>query len=137
MADPQQVGVHTYVIDNILSVFPSFPLSLFSSTDSNVTLLLTMVGGDSVTPTEVALVDAMGSQTINGTLENIAGGDYLVTMTNVPTGEFVVRVVGEKRSLRSSNSIFQRQSVTQFRASSVVITVSTVLSFVERSYLKQ
>ncbi|KAA0722078.1 hypothetical protein E1301_Tti009174 [Triplophysa tibetana] len=43
-------------------------------------------------------------------------------MTNVPTGEFVVRVMGEKSSLRSSNNFFQRQSVTQFKASSLVIT---------------
>lgn len=107
----------------------SLIFSLFSSTDSNVTLLLTVVGGESVTPTEVALVDAVGSQTINGTLENVAGGDFIVTMTNVPTGEFVVRLMGEKSSLRSSNNVFQRQSVTQLKASSVIITVSTVLLF--------
>lgn len=81
------------------------------------------MGGDSVTPTEVALVEASGSQIIIGTLEKIADGDFLVKMNSVPAGEFVVRVMGERTSSRSSNDRFQRQSVTQHRASSVVITV--------------
>ncbi len=71
------------------------------------------MGGDSVTPTEVALVEASGSQIIIGTLEKIADGDFLVTMNSVPAREFVVRVMGERTSSRSSNYRFQRQSVTQ------------------------
>ncbi|XP_016346609.1 von Willebrand factor A domain-containing protein 7-like [Sinocyclocheilus anshuiensis] len=90
--------------------------------NGNVTLLLTVMGGDTVTPTEVALVEASGSQTIIGTLEKVADGDFLVTMNRVPAGEFVVRVMGERNSLRSSNGRFQRQSVTQHRTSSVIIT---------------
>ncbi|XP_056092826.1 von Willebrand factor A domain-containing protein 7-like [Rhinichthys klamathensis goyatoka] len=93
--------------------------------NSNITLLLTVMGGDSVTLTEVSLVEASGSQTINGTLERVAVRDFLVTMNSVPAGEFVVRVFGERSSSRSSNSLFQRQSVTQNRASSVVITATT------------
>ncbi|KAK7165961.1 hypothetical protein R3I93_005902 [Phoxinus phoxinus] len=93
--------------------------------NSNITLLLTVMGGDSVTLTEVSLVEASGSQAINGTLERVADRDVLVTMNSVPAGEFVVRVIGERSSSRSSNSLFQRQSVTQNRASSVVITAIT------------
>ncbi|XP_058629417.1 von Willebrand factor A domain-containing protein 7-like isoform X2 [Onychostoma macrolepis] len=93
--------------------------------NSNVTLLLTVMGGDSVTPTEVALVETSGSQIIIGTLEKIADGDFLVTMNSVPAGEFIVRVMGERTSSRSSNDCFQRQSITQHRASSVVITAWT------------
>ncbi len=50
-----------------------FSLSLcsFPAADSNVTLLLSVIGGDSVTPTEVALVEASGSQTVLGTLERL------------------------------------------------------------------
>ncbi|XP_016300112.1 uncharacterized protein LOC107656686, partial [Sinocyclocheilus anshuiensis] len=93
--------------------------------NSNVTLLLTIMGGDTVTPTEVALVESSGSQSINGTLEKIADGKFLVTMNSVPAGEFVVRVMGERSSSRSSNGGFQRQSITQHRASSLVITART------------
>ncbi len=69
-------------------------------------------------------MEASGSQTVLGTLEKVADGDFLVTMNSVPAGEFIVRVKGERTFSRSSNSRFQRQSVTQLRASSVVITVS-------------
>ncbi|XP_016417287.1 von Willebrand factor A domain-containing protein 7-like [Sinocyclocheilus rhinocerous] len=93
--------------------------------NSNITLLLTVMGGDTVTPTEVALVEASGSQTIIGTLEKVADGDFLVTMNRVPAGGFVVRVMGERNSLRSSNGRFQRQSITQHRTSSVIITALT------------
>ncbi|KAI2668273.1 von Willebrand factor A domain-containing protein 7 [Labeo rohita] len=103
--------------------------------DSNITLLLTIVGGDSVTPTEVALVEASGSQTITGTLEKTADGDFLVTMNSVPAGEFVVRVMGESSSSRSSNGRFQRQSVTQHRASSVVITVRSGFLALVKKYI--
>ncbi len=112
----------------------------FSATDSNVTLLRTVMGGDSVTPTEVALVEASGLQIIIGTLEKIADGDFLVTMNSVPAGEFVIRVMGERISSRSSNDRFQRQSVTPYRASSVVITVSsgflTLVKLILKLYLQ-
>ncbi|XP_052410113.1 von Willebrand factor A domain-containing protein 7-like [Carassius gibelio] len=91
----------------------------------NVTLLLTIMGGDTVSPTEVALVKSSDSQSINGTLEKLAEGKFLVTMNSVPAGEFVVRVIGERSSSRSSNGRFQRQSITQQRASSLVITAWT------------
>ncbi|XP_026093212.1 von Willebrand factor A domain-containing protein 7-like [Carassius auratus] len=91
----------------------------------NVTLLLTIMGGDTVSPTEVALVKSSDSQSINGTLEKLADGKFLVTMNSVPAGEFVVRVIGERSSSRASNGRFQRQSITQQRASSLVITAWT------------
>uniref|UniRef100_A0A8C2HZ49 von Willebrand factor A domain-containing protein 7-like n=1 Tax=Cyprinus carpio TaxID=7962 RepID=A0A8C2HZ49_CYPCA len=91
----------------------------------NVTLLLTIMGGDTVTPTEVALVKSSDSQSINGTLEKLADGKFLVTVNSVPAGEFVVRVMGERSSSRSSNGRFQRQSITQQRTSSLVITART------------
>ncbi|XP_073698677.1 von Willebrand factor A domain-containing protein 7-like [Garra rufa] len=91
----------------------------------NVTMLLTIMGGDTVTPTEVALVEASGSQVIIGTLEKVAVENFLVTMNSVPAGEFIVRVIGERNSSGLLNSRFQRQSVTQHRASSVIITAQT------------
>ncbi|XP_030643649.1 von Willebrand factor A domain-containing protein 7-like [Chanos chanos] len=88
----------------------------------NATLLVTVTGGDSVNVTEVALVEASGSGVVNGTLEDLGSGDYLVTVTTVPTEKFFVRVRGESAISGSTLNNFQRQSTTQFRASNVSIT---------------
>ncbi|XP_062852457.1 von Willebrand factor A domain-containing protein 7-like [Trichomycterus rosablanca] len=90
--------------------------------NSNVTLLVSMLGGDSVRPTEVALVEASSSNFVTGTLENVSSGQYLATINSIPSGEFTVRVVGDSSSTKSSSNRFQRQSSTQFQASNVTIT---------------
>ncbi|KAI4895401.1 hypothetical protein NFI96_022024 [Prochilodus magdalenae] len=91
-------------------------------TYSNVTLLVSMVGGDNVRPTEIALVEASSSNSYNGTLKEIGSGKFMVTINNVPAGEFVVRVVGESSFSKASNGLIQRQSSTQLQASSVTVT---------------
>ncbi|XP_053478034.1 von Willebrand factor A domain-containing protein 7-like [Ictalurus furcatus] len=93
---------------------------------TNVTLLVSMVGGDTVSPTEVSLVEASSSNSLNGTLEEVASGQYLVTFNSIPAREFTVRVVGQISSSRSSDNTFQRQSPTQFQASAVNITTEPV-----------
>ncbi|XP_030643648.1 von Willebrand factor A domain-containing protein 7-like [Chanos chanos] len=90
--------------------------------DGNATLLVTVTGGESVKLTEVALVEASGSGVVNGTLQDVGGGDYLVTVTSVPAEKFVVRVRGESTLSRSTPNIFQRQSSTQLSASNISIT---------------
>ncbi|XP_045070728.1 von Willebrand factor A domain-containing protein 7-like [Coregonus clupeaformis] len=96
-------------------------------TGGNITLLVSVTGGDSVTVTEVALVEASGSGSeVNGTLQSLGGtgsGDFLVTMARVPQGEFVVRLRGETSSAttKSSPSLFQRQASTQIKTSSISV----------------
>ncbi|XP_062852458.1 von Willebrand factor A domain-containing protein 7-like [Trichomycterus rosablanca] len=90
--------------------------------NNNVTLLVSMLGGDSVRPTEVALVEVSSSHFVTGTLEKLSSGQYLATINSIPSGEFTVRVVGETNSSRSTSNRFQRQSSTQFQASNVTIT---------------
>ncbi|XP_030643650.1 von Willebrand factor A domain-containing protein 7-like [Chanos chanos] len=90
--------------------------------DGNTTLLVTVTGGESVKLTEVALVEASGSGVVNGTLQDVGGGDYLVTVTLVPAEKFVVRVRGESTLSRSTPNIFQRQSSTQLSPSNISIT---------------
>ncbi|XP_072533312.1 von Willebrand factor A domain-containing protein 7-like [Salminus brasiliensis] len=90
--------------------------------NSNATLLVTMVGGDSVRPTEVALVETSTSNSFNGTLEEIASDQFMVTINMMPAGESVVRVTGVNSSSRASDGLFQRQSSTQLRSSSVTVT---------------
>ncbi|KAL7877063.1 hypothetical protein SRHO_G00037060 [Serrasalmus rhombeus] len=90
--------------------------------NSNITLLVSVVGGDSVRLTEVDLVEASSSKSYNGTLQEVGSDQYLVTISSIPTGEFVVRVVGESSSSKASIGFFQRQSSTQLQASSVMVT---------------
>ncbi|XP_052367261.1 uncharacterized protein LOC127926036 [Oncorhynchus keta] len=95
-------------------------------TGDNITLLVSVTGGDSVTVTAVALVEALGSGSeVNGTLQSLGGGDFLVTVARVPQGEFVVRLRGESNSAttKSSPSLFQRQASTQIKTSSISVMV--------------
>ncbi|GAA6112009.1 von Willebrand factor A domain-containing protein 7-like [Tachysurus ichikawai] len=94
--------------------------------DSTVTLLVSMVGGDSVSLTEVSLVKASSSISLNGSLEEVATGQYLVTFNSIPAREFTVRVFGQISVSRYSANTFQRQSPTQFQASTVTITTQPV-----------
>ncbi|MCJ8730232.1 hypothetical protein PDJAM_G00181910 [Pangasius djambal] len=93
---------------------------------TNVTVLVTMVGADSVKLTGLSLVEASSSNSLNGILEDIANGQYLVTFNSIPAGEFTVRVVGQIGTSRSSENTFQRQSPTQFQASTVTVTTDPV-----------
>ncbi|XP_053478035.1 von Willebrand factor A domain-containing protein 7-like isoform X1 [Ictalurus furcatus] len=93
--------------------------------NNNVTLLVSMVGGDSVKPTEVSLVADSSSNSFNGIIEEVTSGKYLVTFNSIPAGEFTVRVAGQISSSRSSDN-FQRQSPTRFQTSSVTIITQPV-----------
>ncbi|XP_024261931.1 von Willebrand factor A domain-containing protein 7 isoform X2 [Oncorhynchus tshawytscha] len=88
----------------------------------NATLLVSVTGSESVSLTEVALVEDSGSGEVNGTLESVGSGDFLVTMDRIPAGEFVVRLRGENRATtRALPDSFQRQSSTRLRASTVMV----------------
>ncbi|KAF5897617.1 von Willebrand factor A domain-containing protein 7-like, partial [Clarias magur] len=93
---------------------------------TNVTLLVSMIGGNNMRPTEVSLVEASRLSSLNGTLVDIGSRQYLVTFNSIPGGEFTVHMVGETSFSRTSNDHFQRQSATQFRASSLTITTEPV-----------
>uniref|UniRef100_W5KED4 von Willebrand factor A domain containing 11 n=1 Tax=Astyanax mexicanus TaxID=7994 RepID=W5KED4_ASTMX len=93
--------------------------------NSNVTLMVTMVGGEGVRPTEIALVETATSKSYNVTVENFESDQFIATFPSVPAGEFQVRVVGEISSTRASTGPFQRQTSTQLRASSVTVTVQS------------
>ncbi|KAG5285814.1 hypothetical protein AALO_G00007750 [Alosa alosa] len=95
------------------------------SIGKNATLLMSVTGSDSLKVTELALVPVSGSGVVNGTVEAIGGGDFLVTIEELPAGDFTVHLKGETSGVsRSSPTLFQRQSSTQLRASSVAVTAS-------------
>ncbi|XP_046730725.1 von Willebrand factor A domain-containing protein 7-like [Silurus meridionalis] len=94
--------------------------------NNNITLLVTMVGVDNVRPTEVSLIQASNSNSVNGTLEEVSSGQYLVTFNGIPAGEFTVGVVGQLSSTRSLGNTFQRQTPTQFQTSTVTIMTQPV-----------
>ncbi|XP_026856241.2 von Willebrand factor A domain-containing protein 7 [Electrophorus electricus] len=84
-------------------------------------LLLTVTGQKGVEALkiqEVALVEVSGARASNGTIEEVGGGDFLVTVSNVPEREFVVMVKGEEKTTASH---FQRQSTTQMSLSTVTV----------------
>ncbi|XP_036418022.1 von Willebrand factor A domain-containing protein 7-like [Colossoma macropomum] len=100
------------------TVFKSRPRA-----NGNVTLLLSILGSGSEVPTTVRLVEASGSGFYTGLLEDVGNGDYLVTVTTVPKGEFFVRVNGQINSSSTSDyNVFQRQSSTRHRASNISVT---------------
>ncbi|KAK3554502.1 hypothetical protein QTP70_024408 [Hemibagrus guttatus] len=90
--------------------------------NTNVTLLVTMVGGDTVQPTEVSLLETSSSNSFKGIIELVTNGQYMVTFNSIPVGKFTVHVVGQISLSRTSDNTFQRQSPTQFQTSSVNIT---------------
>lgn len=82
-------------------------------------------GPASVKVANVALVTVSGSEVIGGALEDMGNGDFLVTVTKVPAGEFVVLLNGTDVV---SSTVFQRQSTTQMSVSKV-----TIKAMVDRS----
>ncbi|KAK7166072.1 hypothetical protein R3I93_005988 [Phoxinus phoxinus] len=89
----------------------------------NATLFVSVTGGDSVTVTDVLLVEASGSDVVNGTIKAVGATDFLVNVDRIPEGAFVVQLKGLlNHSTRSLPSQFQRQSPTQQKGSRVTIT---------------
>lgn len=89
-------------------------------------LLLTLTGEkgpEALELQEVALMEVSGVKVSNGTIEKMDGGDYLITVKEVPEGEFVVLLKGKDKT---SSSLFQRQTTTQMSQSKVTIKVQTV-----------
>jgi len=88
-------------------------------------LFVSVTGGDSFTVTDVLLVEASGSDVVNGTIKAVGATDILVNVDRIPEGAFVVQLKGLVNDLtRSLPSQFQRQSPTQQKGSGVTITVS-------------
>ncbi|XP_063075245.1 von Willebrand factor A domain-containing protein 7-like [Engraulis encrasicolus] len=97
------------------------------SANENATLLLTVTGGDSVSVSEVLLVPTSGAEAVDTTVEEREGGDYLVTVDRLPEGEFNIRIRGETNAAsRASPDVFERQSSTQLRTSSLTVTVAAL-----------
>uniref|UniRef100_A0A8C2KG00 von Willebrand factor A domain-containing protein 7-like n=1 Tax=Cyprinus carpio TaxID=7962 RepID=A0A8C2KG00_CYPCA len=91
------------------------------SAGSPAKLLLTLTGEkgpEALELQEVALMEVSGVKVSNGTIEKMDGGDYLITVKEVPEGEFVVLLKGKDKT---SSSLFQRQTTTQMSQSKVTI----------------
>ncbi|XP_008274830.1 von Willebrand factor A domain-containing protein 7-like [Stegastes partitus] len=90
----------------------------------NVSILVTVTGSDTVNVTEVSLFDSSGPITVIGSIQSEGSGNYLVTFTGVPVGNFVLILKGEdsSSSSRSTPSSFQRQASTQIKTSSISVT---------------
>ncbi|XP_051758261.1 von Willebrand factor A domain-containing protein 7-like [Ctenopharyngodon idella] len=91
------------------------------SAGSPAKLLLTLSGEkgpEALEVHEVALVEVSGVKVSNGTIEKMGGGDFLVTVKEVPEGEFVILLKGKDKTF---SSLFQRQTTTQMSQSKVTV----------------
>ncbi|XP_054460556.1 von Willebrand factor A domain-containing protein 7 [Anoplopoma fimbria] len=90
----------------------------------NASILVSVTGSDTVKVTEVTLFDSSGPTEVNGSLQSVGGGNFLVTFSGVPAGDFVIRLKGEDSSStsRSTDSSFQRQASTHIKTSSISVT---------------
>ncbi|XP_016319896.1 von Willebrand factor A domain-containing protein 7-like [Sinocyclocheilus anshuiensis] len=89
----------------------------------NTALFVSVTGGDSVTVTDVLLVEASGLDVVNGTIKSLGATDFLVNIDRIPEWAFVVQLKGLLHdSTRSLPVRFQRQSPTQQQGSRVTIT---------------
>ncbi|XP_077102559.1 von Willebrand factor A domain-containing protein 7 [Siphateles boraxobius] len=91
------------------------------SAGSPAKLLLTLSGEkgpDVLEVHEVALMKVSGDKVSKGTIEKMGGGDFLVTVKEVPEGEFVVLLKGKDKTF---SSLFQRQTTTQMSQSKVTV----------------
>ncbi|XP_028444696.1 von Willebrand factor A domain-containing protein 7 [Perca flavescens] len=94
------------------------------SVDSNNLYSVKVTGSDTVNVTEVTLCDSSGPTEVNGSLQSVGSGNFLVTFSGVPAGDFVLRLRGEDSgsTSRSTLSSFQRQASTQIKTSSISVT---------------
>lgn len=92
------------------------------STGQNATLFLSVTGGQSVTVTDLLLVDASGSSVVNGSVKSVGGTDYLVSLDKIPEGAFGFRLKG---LLNNSSSRFQRQSSIHHKGSKISVKAQT------------
>ncbi|XP_048052804.1 von Willebrand factor A domain-containing protein 7-like [Megalobrama amblycephala] len=91
------------------------------SAGSPAKLLLTLSGEkgpEALEVHEVALVEVSGVKVSNGSIEKMAGGDFLVTVKEVPEGEFVILLKGKDKTF---SSLFQRQTTTLMSQSKVTV----------------
>ncbi|KAK2919169.1 hypothetical protein Q8A73_003540 [Channa argus] len=93
-------------------------------TGGNVSLLVSVTGSDNVKVTEVTLSDSSGPIDVNGSIQSVGSGTFLVTFSGIPAGEFAVCLKGEDSSSTSGStpSSFQRQAPTQIKTSSISVT---------------
>ncbi|XP_077380730.1 uncharacterized protein LOC144020798 [Festucalex cinctus] len=101
-------------------------------TGSNVTIFVTATGSDRMNIREVTLFDSSGPTEIDGTLQSLGGTDFLVRFNEIPVGDFVVRLRGDRSLIfPSTQSMFQRQASTQIRTSNISVTAQVNTTNIE------
>ncbi|XP_051801333.1 von Willebrand factor A domain-containing protein 7-like [Acanthochromis polyacanthus] len=90
----------------------------------NASILVSVTGSDTINVTEVSLFDSSVPTEVNGSIQSVGSGNYLVTFSGVPAGDFVLILKGEdiNSTSRSTSSTFQRQASTQIKTTSISVT---------------
>ncbi|XP_073699142.1 von Willebrand factor A domain-containing protein 7-like [Garra rufa] len=90
----------------------------------NATFYVSVTGRDSVTVTDVLLVEASGSGAVNGTIKSVGATEFLVNIDRIPEWAFVVQLKGLLND-SSLVSQFQRQSPVQHKGSRITVTAQS------------
>ncbi|XP_073698692.1 von Willebrand factor A domain-containing protein 7-like [Garra rufa] len=90
----------------------------------NATFFVSVIGGDSVTVTDVLLVEASGSDVVRGTIKSVGATDFLVNIDRIPDWAFVVQLKGQLND-SSAASQFQRQSPVYHKGSRITVTAQS------------
>uniref|UniRef100_A0A8C5H930 von Willebrand factor A domain-containing protein 7-like n=1 Tax=Gouania willdenowi TaxID=441366 RepID=A0A8C5H930_GOUWI len=103
------------------------------SSGGNVTLLVTVTGSDTAKVTHVSLYDSSGPTQINGTVQALDNNNFLAEFTEIPAGDYVVRLIGQESNptSRSTPTMFQRQASTRIKTSSLTVTSLVATSILE------
>ncbi|XP_029027532.1 von Willebrand factor A domain-containing protein 7-like [Betta splendens] len=93
-------------------------------TGNNVSLLVSVQGSDQAKVTEVTLFDSSGPTEVNGSLQSVGSGSFVVTFVSIPAGDYAVTLRGEEVSSTSKSLpiSFQRQASTMFKTTSILVT---------------
>nr|XP_015817322.2 von Willebrand factor A domain-containing protein 7 [Nothobranchius furzeri]XP_054586738.1 von Willebrand factor A domain-containing protein 7 [Nothobranchius furzeri] len=99
------------------------PIDNRPTAGGNASLIVTLIGSDIATATEVTLVESSGSGQVKSTMAAQGGGQFLFRFDKIPSFEFVVLLKGQSinSNSRAASEIFQRQSSTSLRASDLTV----------------
>uniref|UniRef100_A0AAQ6A6K1 VWFA domain-containing protein n=1 Tax=Amphiprion ocellaris TaxID=80972 RepID=A0AAQ6A6K1_AMPOC len=90
----------------------------------NASILVSVTGSDTINVTEVSLFDSSVPTEVKGSIQSVGSGNYLVTFSGVPAGDFVLILKGQDINSPSSSTsrTIQRQASTQIKTTSISVT---------------
>ncbi|XP_030640136.1 von Willebrand factor A domain-containing protein 7-like [Chanos chanos] len=92
------------------------------SAEGNSTLMLRVVGADSLSGVELSVLDPRGSSTLRPSMRELGRGMFFAFFPTLPAGQFTLQLRG-----KNDGHQFQRQSPQRLEASQISIQVQRIL----------